>query len=407
MSRSRRPILLAVCAVAMICLWQYRSPGYVHHEHSLSISSTLDRRSQRYNNIGSSEQGSVGRIAVKDTSHRRGAEDILLAEDDLHGARYIAPKEDSLHDDHPEDQYDEMMAAHESYERDEHILEQKATDKKDALAEEDTSTDKAKETEEEHNPDNILDTPGEVFLGETVKAPQGQKNGKEGVIASPRMNPKPDTKPIEKEPEGQLSLEGKGDTLPEVIHIPLEDAVAETKLAGWEDEWVAHASFDVKKWGFLEEPKIDFVYLWVNGSDKAFQNSIRSYEENSILNDPEGVWIKSHGTNRYRDWDELKYSLRSLEAHTSGFRNQVQILVNSVEDTKDKKQIPVWLNDKLSIESGIQVLTQEDFFDIDKRACLPTFNSLTIENQIFNVSPSSFANTYQEANILSAMYWQA
>ena len=110
-------------------------------------------------------------------------------------------------------------------------------------------------------------------------------------------------------------MEEKGEALPEILHIPFEDVVADMKLAGWEDEWVAHVSFDVKTWDSLEEPKIDFVYLGVNGSEVAFQDTKRPFEANSVLNDIKGVWLNSHCTNRYRDWDELEYSIRSLETH--------------------------------------------------------------------------------------------
>jgi hypothetical protein len=189
---------------------------------------------------------------------------------------------------------------------------------------------------------------------------------------------------LETEPQAHLSLEEKADRLPEIVHIPFEDAVRNVTLDGWEDEWVASAAFDRKKWGSLEEPKIDFVYLWVNGSEKEFQDTKRPYELNSVLNDVEGTWMKSHGTNRYRDWDELRYSLRSIEKNAGQFRNKIQILVNSVNGTEDGKQIPWWLNAEQSTSEVVQILAQEEFFDREMRVCLPTFNSLTIENQIFN-----------------------
>jgi hypothetical protein len=199
---------------------------------------------------------------------------------------------------------------------------------------------------------------------------------------------------LESESQEHLSLEEKADLLPDIVHIPFEDAVRNVTLQGWEDEWVANAVFDSKKWGKLEEPKIDFVYLWVNGSEKEFQDTKRPYELNSILNDVEGTWMKSHGRNRYRDWDELRYSLRSIEKYAGSFRNKIQILVNSVNGTEDGKQIPWWLNAEQSTHDIVQVLAQEEFFDRDKHVCLPTFNSLTMENQIFN-TPSNVDHVRQ------------
>lgn len=116
-----------------------------------------------------------------------------------------------------------------------------------------------------------------------------------------------------------------------------------------------------------------------------------------MLNDPEGKWLKSHQTNRYRDWDELRYSIRTVERHAQSFRGKIQLLVNSVgiegtaaEATPESpakivgKQTPTWLKDDQATRDVFQILSQEDFFDEDEQGCLPTFNSLTIENQIWN-----------------------
>ena len=115
---------------------------------------------------------------------------------------------------------------------------------------------------------------------------------------------------------------------------------------------------------------------------------MRPYELNSSLNDEEGLWIASHSTNRYREWNELRYSMRSVEKYASSFTNRIQILVNAFENTrKDKtdpttygKQKPYWLKES----EKVQVLSQEEFFGPDERKCLPTFDSLTIENQLYN-----------------------
>lgn len=126
--------------------------------------------------------------------------------------------------------------------------------------------------------------------------------------------------------------------------------------------------------------------LGVNGSDQAFVDTMRPYEENSSLNDASGQWIASHGVNRYRDWDELRYSIRSVEKHAQNFRNRIQILVNSVhgDDGQLKKQQPDWLKLDAQKSDSMQLLAQDDFFGATERDCLPTFNSLTIENQIYN-----------------------
>ncbi|KAL3428411.1 hypothetical protein PVAG01_01920 [Phlyctema vagabunda] len=186
------------------------------------------------------------------------------------------------------------------------------------------------------------------------------------------------------------------DSLPDIIHMPFEDTTMDVILEGWEDEWFAEAKFDANRWGNLKEPKIDFVYTWVNGSDVAFQDTIYPYELNSSLNDQDGQWLRSHRLNRYRDWDELRFSVRSIEKHAATFRNKIQILVNAIGDetasraTMDNpsqivgRQVPLWMKEDQVTQNVVEILSQEDFFDEKEAACLPTFNSLTIENQIYN-----------------------
>ncbi|ETN45742.1 uncharacterized protein HMPREF1541_09575 [Cyphellophora europaea CBS 101466] len=209
-----------------------------------------------------------------------------------------------------------------------------------------------------------------------------------GLVIGKEASPDPEQEQSQ-ESEQHLSLESRAESLPDFIYVPFEEAVRDEKLAGWEDEWIGHGILDTAKSGGLTEPKIDFVYLWVNGSEEEFRNTMLPWEVKSVLNDPEGLWMASHGVNRYRDWDELRYSLRSIHRNAGHFRNNIQILVNSIDastssDGKWQRQTPSWLREK-SDAHNIQVVAQEDFFDKTTAACLPTFNSLTIENQLFNV----------------------
>lgn len=205
--------------------------------------------------------------------------------------------------------------------------------------------------------------------------------------SGPESNPKwlfpPDT-PAFPSYEKYAALVERSGTLPDIVYIPFEDAVKDDALAGWEVEWLMDGTYDVKKWGLLKEPRIDFIYTWVNGSEEAFRTTKRPYELNSTLNDDEGDWIGKHGENRYRDWNELKYSVRSIEAFAP-FRNKIQVLVNSLNASRDPaaKQTPTWL-DTGRTGGILEVLTQNDFFDEQHRDCLPTFNSLTIENELHN-----------------------
>jgi hypothetical protein len=129
--------------------------------------------------------------------------------------------------------------------------------------------------------------------------------------------------------------------------------------------------------------------LGVNGSQPELVTTMRPYEMASTLNDDEGVWITSHGSNRYREWDELRYSMRSVERYAGTFINRIQILVNAFEERSHNgtqvqrmgKQQPHWLEGDTR---QVQVLSQEEFFGPEERKCLPSFDSLTIENQLYN-----------------------
>ncbi|EMD67430.1 hypothetical protein GGP41_007328 [Bipolaris sorokiniana] len=181
-------------------------------------------------------------------------------------------------------------------------------------------------------------------------------------------------------------LKEKAEGLPDLYHVPFEVSVKDVVLEGWEDEWISKARYSGPK---LDEPRIDFVYTWVNGSQQELVETMKPYELNSSLNDADGVWIGSHGSNRYREWDELRYSMRSVEKYAGHFTNRIQILVNAFKNAKTDdsspttygKQWPHWL--RSGIEK-VQVLSQEEFFGSEERKCLPSFDSLTIENQLYN-----------------------
>jgi hypothetical protein len=181
-------------------------------------------------------------------------------------------------------------------------------------------------------------------------------------------------------------LKEKAESLPDLVHVPFEVSVKDVVLEGWEDEWIAKAIYKGPK---LAEPKIDFVYTWVNGSQQELTATMKPYEINSSLNDADGVWMASHGSNRYREWDELRYSMRSVEKYAGRFTNRIQILVNAFKNSKiDEsspttygKQRPHWLRTDME---KVQVLSQEEFFGPEERKCLPSFDSLTIENQLYN-----------------------
>lgn len=78
-------------------------------------------------------------------------------------------------------------------------------------------------------------------------------------------------------------LDDASEFLPDYVHIPFEDAVAGDSLVGWEDDWVAHGTYNVEKWGKMSEPKVDFIYLC-----KMFEHPTGNYS--LILS--RGQWVR-------------------------------------------------------------------------------------------------------------------
>lgn len=104
--------------------------------------------------------------------------------------------------------------------------------------------------------------------------------------------------------------------------------------------------------------------------------------------------MSEHSINRYRDWDELRYSFRSLDAYARNFTNKIQVLTNSVpisaseSTSRLQPQRPVWLKHDAVTREHVEVLSQEEFFEPRAAQCVPSFDSLSIESQIHN-TPSS------------------
>lgn len=110
--------------------------------------------------------------------------------------------------------------------------------------------------------------------------------------------------------------------------------------------------------------EIDLVYTWVDGSDPVWKKkrdrTIGKTEERSATN-CEG---------RYKDNDELRYSLRSVEKNAPWLR-RIYIVTDS--------QVPEWLdtsNSKIRIVDHKEILPPE---------VLPTFNSVVIEHALYKI----------------------
>lgn len=99
----------------------------------------------------------------------------------------------------------------------------------------------------------------------------------------------------------------------------------------------------------------------------------------------------ANNKNRFRSWDEFRYSVRSVFKHTqSNFRNKIQILVhnkllsNGSISISEPFQLPSWFQTTKPISQEVEILSHDDFFTERARKCAPTFNSATVESQVYN-----------------------
>lgn len=112
---------------------------------------------------------------------------------------------------------------------------------------------------------------------------------------------------------------------------------------------------------------IDAVYLWVDGMAPGFSAML----ERVLLEEEAAPFAHSIGRDRFRDNEELRYSLRSLEAYAPWIRT-VYIVTNG--------WTPTWLNKQ---HARIQIVTHDQLFL--NPANLPTFNSQAIELQLHRI----------------------
>jgi hypothetical protein len=112
---------------------------------------------------------------------------------------------------------------------------------------------------------------------------------------------------------------------------------------------------------------IDVVYTWVDGSDPAFINELNQYRaEEHAIRDPSAA-----APSRFRNSDELRYSMRSLEKYAT-WTNKIFLLTNG--------QVPDWLN---LDHPRLRLCSHAEIFP-DLRD-LPNFNSLAIEAHIHRI----------------------
>ncbi|MFJ4337582.1 stealth conserved region 3 domain-containing protein [Streptomyces sp. NPDC088915] len=112
---------------------------------------------------------------------------------------------------------------------------------------------------------------------------------------------------------------------------------------------------------------IDVVYTWVDDTDPAWR------ERRDAVRRKLGIAVNDadSGDVRFRNRDELRYSLRSLQM----FAPWVRTIYLVTDD-----QAPEWLDTEAA---GIEVVSHRDIFP--DQSWLPTFNSHAIESQLHRI----------------------
>jgi len=118
----------------------------------------------------------------------------------------------------------------------------------------------------------------------------------------------------------------------------------------------------------LETP-VDIVYLWVNGNDPVWREK-RQRTAEKLSPSKRGAMARwGNVESRFRDNDELRYSLRALERFFPG-HGHVYLVTDG--------QRPSWLD-------ASNRLTVIDHRDLIPAALLPTFDSGNIESYIHRI----------------------
>lgn len=132
---------------------------------------------------------------------------------------------------------------------------------------------------------------------------------------------------------------------------------------------------------------IDAVFTWVDGNDPDFQEARRRHAGFSppaplpqwrALSDYEGTIDTALGAisqaqvdGRFRDMQELRYALRSVDAFAPWI-DRIHIVTNG--------QVPIWLD---TTHPRIRIVTHDQIFP--DPACLPVFNSNAIELNLHRI----------------------
>jgi len=121
---------------------------------------------------------------------------------------------------------------------------------------------------------------------------------------------------------------------------------------------------------YNENSAVDVVYLWVNGNDDVWRTKRQAAAQRARLLGSNDLAMYGDVEGRYRDNEELRFSLRALEQF---FPEHGHIYI--VTDN----QVPVWL-------AASDQITIVDHRDLIPHNALPTFDSGHIESYIHRIA---------------------
>jgi hypothetical protein len=145
---------------------------------------------------------------------------------------------------------------------------------------------------------------------------------------------------------------------------------------------------------------VDVVFTYVDGEDPAWR---ASYSEFAKHHERETLQI----SNRYRNWDELRFAMRSVYMHAHTWVRRIFLVVST------RSQLPKWLDkfdewssslateykhDAKGIDPVVHVVYHRILFEDPDRQ-LPTFNSLAIESVLHRIPGLSYFFLYMNNDV--------
>jgi hypothetical protein len=128
------------------------------------------------------------------------------------------------------------------------------------------------------------------------------------------------------------------------------------------------ASFLIITTPLRAEEDIDVVYTWVDGSDEDWKATLRQFIETEGIQEHAGA--DALAKHRFRNHDELKYSLRSI-ATFAPWVHKIYIVATG--------QKPEWIKDhpKITFVPHLAIFKNKED--------LPTYNSMAIESNLHRI----------------------